>query len=367
MVEAEVHTVAMDAPEDVSGVADLFHRGLVDPAHVVAIIAQTEGDGHARGYCALCLRRLFAAKLGLTEAEIFDRIPMLMIGGTAGLMSPHFTILVNKPSVHTGKPGERRLVIGVASTRPLAAEEYGTLAQLRLVTQAVTEAMKTAGIPSGEDVVCVELKCPQMTRRMLSDAMAAGVRLATSDLRHSSQLCRGAAALGAAVALGEIASDAVDDSAIGGRPDLFSTKASASSGNEQVSVRVVVLGSVANAPGSFVAGGGVMAHQLDVVGAQAAFVAAGLRLESGTVIPDDRSRFCTAFVNAGADSLPHILGHRHTMHTDLMTQFTGHVGKAIAHAAVAGIAQNPMVLGNAGSEHQGAPGSNLVCVIARAA
>ena len=60
MHEAQVHTLPMASPSDVSAFAALFHAGTVDPRHVVALIAQTEGDGHARGYAALSLRLLFA-------------------------------------------------------------------------------------------------------------------------------------------------------------------------------------------------------------------------------------------------------------------------------------------------------------------
>jgi len=364
MFEAEIHTVGMARPDDVTGIAALFDGGEVNPTHVVAIIAQTEGDGHARGYSALCLRRLFAERLGVREDDVGETLPLLMIGGTAGLMTPHFTLFVKKPAIKSGDSSARRLTIGVASTRVLKAEEYGTPLQGELVAQAVRDAMADAGADNS-DVVCVELKCPQMTGSLLAEAAARGVRIVEPDAWRNSQLARGATALGAAIALGEVDPQVLDQAAIGGRPDLYTTRGSASSGTDYGGVRVVVLANVAGAPGAYLAGGGVMSHQLDLPGAQAAFAAAGLRLRDGVVIPEDRPKFQTAFVNAGADSLPHILGRRHTMRTDLMSNFAGHISKALAHAAVAGIAQNPMVLGNAGAEHQGPPGSNLVCVIAR--
>jgi cyanuric acid amidohydrolase len=364
MLESEIYTVAMARPDDVSGIEGLFDNGTIDPSHIVAIIAQTEGDGHARSYSALSLRHLLAKRLGVGEREIRETLPLLMIGGTAGLMSPHFTLFVKKPATTPGDAAIHRLAIGVASTRPLRAEEFGTPVQVELVRQAVCAAINDAGADPS-DVVCVELKCRQLTGDLIADAASRGARLIDPDPWRNSQLARGASALGAAIALGEIDPQVVDQAAIGGRPDLYTTRGSASSGTDYDGVRVVVLANVAGAPGVYLAGGGVMSHQLDLPGAQAAFVAAGLRLRDGVVIPEDRPQFQTAFVNAGADSLPHILGRRHTMRTDLMSNFAGHVSKALAHAAVAGIAQNPMVLGNAGAEHQGPPGSNLVCVIAR--
>src|SRR5689334_6551691 len=88
---ANVHTVPMAGPGDVSQVAALFEKG-VSPQDVVAVIAQTEGDGFARGFASLAMEGLFASKLGIAPREVFERIPMLMIGGTAGLMHPHFTL-----------------------------------------------------------------------------------------------------------------------------------------------------------------------------------------------------------------------------------------------------------------------------------
>lgn len=364
MFEAQVHTVPMASPDDVTAVAALFDNGLVDPAHVVAIIAQTEGDGYARGYAALSLQLLFAERLKSTTAEIFACIPMLMIGGTAGLMSPHITLFVNKPA--SGKPASnaRRLAIGVTSTRTLLPEEYGTAIQIKLVAEGVRYAMNAARIASPDDVVCVEMKCPQMTARRMEDAASRDRKVVDPNLLVASAMTRGAAALGAALALGEVPASEISDAIVSQRPDLYTNRGSASTGNEQIAVRIVVIGNVAGAPGGYVAAGGVMENQLDLPGARAAFKGAGLHLEDGIVVSEDRAKIVAVFINAGADSLAHCLGRRHTMRSDLLTQFTGHVAKAVAHANVAAIAQDTLVLGNAGAEHQGKPGSNLVCVIA---
>ncbi len=363
MFEAQVHTVSMASPNDVSGVAALFDSGKVDAEHVAGIIAQTEGDGYARSYSSLSLQLLLAQHLGLTTADIFERVPMLMIGGTAGLMSPHFTLFVNKPaSAATGTA--RRLAIGVASTRTLLPEEYGTACQVELVASGVREAMRAAGITRAEDVACVELKTPQLTASRVADAATRGKKPIDPNPTVASFKGRGAAALGAAVALGEISPAMISDAIIGQRPDLYTERASASSGTEQVAVRIVVLGNVAGAPGDYVVGHGVMQNQLDIVGARVAFREAGLRLEDGIVVPADRNKVAAVFVNAGANALPHCLGRRHTMATDFMSGFAGHVAKAVAHANVSAIVQDTLVLASAGSEHQGPPGSNLVCVVA---
>lgn len=364
MVEAQVHTVPMASPDDVSAVEALLDADVVDPADVVAVIAQTEGDGYARGYAALSLQLLLAERLGLSRSDVFARIPMLMIGGTAGLMSPHYTLFVNKPAKRAVAGHAPRLAIGVASTRALLPEEYGTTAEIEMVAAGVREAMALAGIKSPADVVCVEMKCPQMTAQRMDDALSRGRQIVDANPQVASAMCRGAAALGAALALEEIPASEVSDNIVGRRADLYTSKGSASSGNEQVAVRIVVIGNVAGAPGNYVAANGVMQNQLDLAGARAAFKAAGLRLAEGIVVAEDRPKVAAVFVNAGADALPHCAGRRHTMRSDFLAQFSGHMAKAVAHAGVSAIVQDTLVLGNAGAEHQGAPGSNLICVIA---
>jgi cyanuric acid amidohydrolase len=363
MFEAQVHTVPMSSPSDTRAVAALFEGGIVDPAHVVALIAQTEGDGYARGYAALSLQLLLASALRVSQEAITARVPMLMIGGTAGLMSPHITLFVKKPVKSSVKRKGKRLAIGVASTRVLRPEEYGRATQVELVSAAVRAAMDDAGIRSAQDVTCVELKCPQMTAERMADAHARGEAVVDENPNVASSLSRGASALGAAVALGEVPSSEITDEVIGRRLDLYTLRGSASSGSEQDAVRVVVIGNVEGAPGNYAAACSVMTHQLDLPGARSAFVDAGLRLEDGMLVVADRPKIAAIFVNAGADYLPHCQGRRHTMASDLLAHASGHVAKAVAHATVAGIVQETLFLCSAGAEHQGAPGSNLVCVI----
>ncbi|MEO1403378.1 MAG: ring-opening amidohydrolase, partial [Cyanobacteria bacterium J06635_1] len=82
----------MAAPEDVSGLKTLLETQQIEAADIVAIIAQTEGTGYARGYTSLCFQLLLAEYLKSSPQAVFDRIPMMMIGLCGGLMSPHYTI-----------------------------------------------------------------------------------------------------------------------------------------------------------------------------------------------------------------------------------------------------------------------------------
>jgi len=80
----------------------------------------------------------------------------------------------------------------------------------------------------------------------------------------------------------------------------------------------------------------------------------------------DRKRIAAVLVNAGADYVTNVRGRRHVLHSDFLAPFSGIQAKAVAHAIVASIVGDTMFLASAGAEHQGPPGSNLVCVIAEA-
>ena len=96
MMDVGIYRLPMAGPDDVSELAALIEGGEIDPKDICAIIAQTEGDGYARGYSALSFQLLLAEKLDMTREEVWDRIPMLMIGLTGGLMSPTIPCLPAK-------------------------------------------------------------------------------------------------------------------------------------------------------------------------------------------------------------------------------------------------------------------------------
>ena len=361
--EAVVVRVPMSGPGDVSGVAALFDRKEIDPKHVVAIMEQTEGDPYARGYATLAMEVLLSERLGISRREVFERIPM-MIGGVGGIMCPHIILFIRKPAAAGGT--QKRLALGVASSRQLLPEEYGTMVQVDLVADAVRAAMKDAGISDPSQIECVEIKCPAMTPARVADAGQRGRKVANTNPVVASSLAKGACALGVAVATGDVARERLSDAMINVDKSVYSSVASTSAGGEQVACRVLVIGNVEGAPGKLVAAHGVMQDQLDIRGAREAFARAGLELQDGTVSERDRPRIAAVLVNAGADYVTSVRGRRHVLHSDFLAPFSGIQAKAVAHAAVATIVGDTMFLASAGAEHQGPPGANLICVIAEA-
>jgi cyanuric acid amidohydrolase len=364
--ETGVYRLPMAAPEDVSGLQQLLESTAIAAEDIVAIIAQTEGTGYARGYSALCMQLLLADYLQITPQAVFDRIPMMMIGLCGGLMSPHYTVFTQRTvAAPANPPGEPRLTVGVANTRVLQPEEYGTLTQIKLVAEAVTAAIAQAGITSYDDVHCVEVKCPAMTPARLQDAAQRGQSVVSTNLGQASSYSKGASALGIALALGEVSLEQLSDDVVNRDRTLFTQKGSVSAGGEQSACRILVMGNSDRSVSPYRVGHGVMADQLDVQGVYDALTGAGLAA-TYPLTPEQQQQVVQMFVNCGADAVSAVRDRRHTIHSDFLAGYAGIVAKAVANAVVASVVGDPMILASAGNEHQGAPGSNLVAAILRA-
>ena len=73
------------------------------PAHIVAILGKTEGNGGVNDFtreytCAAMSRRRWRRICGLTPAEVERRIAIVVSGGTEGILSPHATVFARVPT-----------------------------------------------------------------------------------------------------------------------------------------------------------------------------------------------------------------------------------------------------------------------------
>ncbi|MCJ7618474.1 MAG: ring-opening amidohydrolase [Desulfobacterales bacterium] len=364
MMDINVYRLPMAGPEDVSELEKLIDIGKIKPEEICAIIAQTEGDGYARGYASLSFELMLSQKLGITRQDVEKRIPMLMIGLTGGLMSPHYTVFTRKFVESEGK-GEKRLTLGIKITRVLLPEEYGTVTQIKEVAKAVKEAMEEAGITSIEDVHCVEVKCPNLTAARIVDAESRSKTVVSKNFAEAGAKSKGASALGVALALGEIKEQDLSDEVICQNWDLYSKVASTSAGNEQVACKVIVMGNSDKSISKYRIGSGIMKDALDLEGAKKAFRDAGLVFDEA--IPQgERERIATVFINAGADAKGNIRGRRTTMKSDFLAGYAGIMAKAVINAIVGSMIGDTMILASAGYEHQGPLGANLVAAIVMA-
>ena len=164
---------------------------------------------------------------------------LVMSGGTEGAMVPHWTVFERIEAENLSGPA---LAIGRAHTADLPPEELGRLTQMRMVAEGVARALADAGIENAADVHFVQVKCPLLTAPRIVEAQARGQTVTTQDTLKSMGLSRAASALGVGVALGEIDSQALSESDVGMRHQLWSGRAGCSAGIELLGHEIIVLG-----------------------------------------------------------------------------------------------------------------------------
>ena len=379
-MRASVHRYTMRDPGDVSQLATAIDAGEVNPAHIVAFIGKTEGNGlvndYTRGYLVLSLKLLLAERLGTTQDEIARSVIFVFSGGTEGVLTPHYTVFcvdrgapaasaVPALAAHAPAAGSKRLAIGRAFTPLPKPEEIGTRAQVNMVADAVRRAMAEAGISDPADVHFVQVKGGCVTTEQAQAALARGARLASSDPNKSMAFTRVAGAFGVMQGLGEIAPEAVDEAAFFAKPEIWSGRASVSSGIEVAENEVVVFGNAAGWTSDFVIAHHTMEDALDINGIYACLDELGIAARG-----DNRAagieRIVCALVKCEPDARGQVRGERHTMWQDGDINAQRHIRGAVG-GLVAGVLGDTRIFVSGGAEHQGPPGGGLLALIARAA
>jgi cyanuric acid amidohydrolase len=355
--------VPMASPDDVAPVEPALESEGLGLGDVRAVMCMTEGDGLARAFASLAFSNLFHHRLGWEITEVPQRIPLIMIGGCSGLVSPYAAIFVDDSNSGPAQsdPG---LSIGVTTTPDVDIEAFGRTAMVDSVTAAVRSAMTDADIENPQDVHCVQIKAPWPTTPQLMAAREQGRDVATLSADRAGALARGAGALGAAVALGEVDRSALQDADIGTSLHLFSSVASASAGTERTNVAVIVLGNSKASQSPFRIGHSVLSDGIDVAGVYEALKNAGVPADR-PLAPEPDNRIDHVFVKSAVDLATHCRGRRHVLQTDYLGPYSWLIAKAVIHATVAGIVGDPLMQVSGGGEHQGPPGGGLVAIVAR--
>jgi cyanuric acid amidohydrolase len=248
--------------------------------------------------------------------------------------------------------------LGRHVTAPLEAGDIGRLAQVDAAAAAVRRAMAEAAIQRAEDVHFVQIKCPLLTAERIE---AAGGRVATHDTLASMGLSRGAAALGVAVALGEVDRRALTEDRIGTDTGLFSARASCSAGIELMGLEVVVMGMSAAWAGPLAIDHAVMADAIDVTPVRDALRRLGLAGE-GPLAPGQRARVRAVLAKAEASKTGRLRGYRHTMRDDSDIAASRHARAFVGGALAAQIGHGELYV-SGGAEHQGPDGGGPCAVV----
>jgi len=358
--DCEVFKFPMASPDDMSGLESRLAQGGLDAQDIVGIIAKTEGNGRvndfSRPLAHRCFRDTIARWAKLAPAQTERQVAFVMSGGCEGIISPHATVFTRRRVDRAPGPS-KRFSVAMSSTRELLPEELGGEVQVRLVADAVRQAMASAELDSANDVHYVQVKCPLLTTERINAAKQRGRRVVTEDTTRSLGFSNGASAFGIAVGLGEVKPD-FDPRAICSDASVYTTRGAASAGIELMNCQVLVMGNSASSVSEYLIGHHRLEDLIDADGVRAA-------LRSVGVTETPTSRIVNVFAKGQVPLDGLVRGWRTTLLTD--SDLNTRPARAVLGTLVASVVGDPAIYASAGwGYHQGPTGGGVAAVIARA-
>ena len=365
----------MASPSDTSGLQELAESGKIRPDTLVALAGKTEGTGQhddwGRVWADVALREWTATFLDIPVDEVAKQVIFVLSGGCPGVITPHIAVVTREwIEVPDGEAEgtEKRLVVGRAGSEAMPPEEVGRMGQIRKAAEATRRAMADAGLTDPKDVHLVMVKVPGLTTASIKDAESRGKTVVSHDLTFGPEgagvYANDAAALGVAMALGEVAESALSDSVVRRNWDLYSSVAMTSSGGEKRHGEVLLFGNSVSSRSSLRIGHSVTQDFIDAEGVRNALRAAGLQF-NGLPSETDLSRLVHVFAKSVIPGSDQIRGHRITLLDDVDAY---QIGKALGGMLVASVTGRTTnyVSGGERNSHQGPPGGNIMAAVVRA-
>jgi cyanuric acid amidohydrolase len=373
----ELFVCPMATPADTSGLQQLADAGKIRPDTLVALVGKTEGTGAhddwGRVWADVVLREWTAKFLDIPVAEVAKQVIFVLSGGCPGVITPHIAAVsrewVEVPDGSLEAHGDKRLVVGRAGSDPMPPEEVGRMGQIRKVAAATHLAMADAGLTDPKDVHLVLVKVPGLTTASIKDAESRGKTVVSHDLTFGPEgagaYANDAAALGVAMALGEVPEAALSDEVVRANWDLYSEVAMTSSGGEKRHGEVVVFGNSSTSHSPLRIGHAVTRDFIDAEGVRNALRSAGLRFSNGLPAESDLGRLVHVFAKSVIPGSDQIRGQRITLLDDADAY---QIGKALGGMLVASVTGRTTnyVSGGERNSHQGPPGGNIVAAVVRA-
>ena len=370
----ELLVCPMATPADTEGLQELVDTGKIKPETLVALVGKTEGTGAhddwGRVWADVALREWTGRFLGISPNEVAKQVIFVLSGGCPGVITPHIAAVtrewVEVPDDAAGE--DKRLVVGRAGSDPMPPEEVGRMGQIRKVAEATHRAMADAGLTDPEDVHLVMVKVPGLTTASIKDAESRGKTVVSHDLTFGPEgagaYANDAAALGVAMALGEVPEASLSDDVVRRNWDLYSNVAMTSSGGEKRHGEVVVFGNSVKSRSELRIGHSVTKDFIDAEGVRNALRSAGLTF-NGLPSETDLSRLVHVFAKSVIPGSDRIRGQRITLLDDTDAY---QIGKALGGMLVASVTGRTTnyVSGGERNSHQGPPGGNIVAAVVRA-
>src|SRR5438046_9368997 len=221
-------------PADTSGLQALADAGKIKADTLVALVGKTEGTGAhddwGRVWADVALREWTARMLGVPVDEVAKHVIFVLSGGCPGVITPHIAAVtrdwVDAPERNVD---DKRLVVGRSGSEPIAPEEVGRMGMIRKVADAAHAAMRDAGLTDATDVHLVMVKVPGLTTASIGDAESRGKTVVSHDLTFGPEgagvYANAGAALGVAMALGEVPESSLSDEVVRRNWDPYSEAA----------------------------------------------------------------------------------------------------------------------------------------------
>ncbi len=360
------------APADTSGLQKLAEEGKIRPDTLVAIVGKTEGSGAhddwGRVWADVALREWTARFLRVPVDEVAKHVIFVLSGGCPGVITPHVAAITRDWVEIDRAATVKRMVAGRAGSDAIAPEEVGRMGMIRKVAAATLEAMKDAGLTDAKDVHLVMVKVPGLTTATIRDAESRGKTVVTHDLTFGPEgagaYANDAAALGVAMALGEVPESKLSDDVVRRDWDLYSEVAMTSSGGEKRHGEVVVFGNSTASASALQIGHAVTRDFIDAQGVRDALRSAGLSFKEGLPDEADLGRLVHVFAKSVIPGSDRIRGGRITLLDDADAY---QIGKALGGMLVASVTGRTAnyVSGGERNSHQGPPGGNIVAAVVR--
>ncbi len=379
----EMFVVPMDAPNDTTGLQALAEDGRIAPETLVAIVGKTDGTGFhddwGRVFADVALRGWTAGFLGIPVEGVAERVTFVLSGGCPGVITPHVVAVTRAWDEVPDAPGEgaggggggdadKRLVVGIAGSDGILPEEVGRMGMIRKVATAVHAAMADAGVDDPSDVHLVMVKVPGLTVASIKDAESRGHTVVTRDLTFGPEGAgtygNDGAALGVALALGEVPESSMSDDVVRRDWSLYSSVAMTSSGGEKVHGEVVVFANAAPSRSQLRIGHAATEDYIDAEGVRNALRSAGLTFDA---LPSDEdlARVVHVFAKSVTPGSDVVRGQKITLLDDHNAY---QIGKALGGMLVASVTGRTTnyVSGGERNSHQGPPDGNIVAAVVRA-
>ncbi|HEY8815868.1 MAG TPA: ring-opening amidohydrolase [Candidatus Dormibacteraeota bacterium] len=375
--QVELFVCPTATPADTAGLQKLADTGKIKPDTLVALVGKTEGTGFhddwGRVWADVALREWTGKFLGVPVDEVAKRVIFVLSGGCPGVITPHVVAITREwveiPDKDAQSGHDKRLVVGRAGSEPMPPEEVGRMGQIRKVAEATHKAMADAGLTDPKDVHLVMVKVPGLTTASITDAESRGKTVISHDLTFGPEgagaYANDAAALGVAMALGEVAESSLSDAVVRRNWDLYSEVAMTSSGGEKRHGEVVVFGNAATSRSAVRIGHAVTRDFIDAEGVRDALRSAGLRFDAGSLSEAELGRLVHVFAKSVIPGSDRIRGQRITLLDDADAYQIGKALGGMLLASVTGRTTN-YVSGGERNSHQGPPGGNIVAAVVRA-